>query len=159
MLPVCVCSILILSIIPLLILYFHLNVQSMFAQLWRKSKLCFFFQIVLDSDHLLFGGFNRLDHNAEYFSSVRKFTHKTMSKNTWIYLNFMECKGFHILTALLQDGWYDDRPHSFLIYAPCRTVVVYAPDEELEPVKGWNYLNKASRCKNVITICLRHSDS
>lgn len=61
------------------------------------------YKIVLDSDLLLFGGFNRLDHNAEYFSS---------------------------------DGWYDDRPHSFLIYAPCRTVVVYAPDEELEPVKG-----------------------
>ncbi|XP_034694883.1 1,4-alpha-glucan-branching enzyme 1, chloroplastic/amyloplastic-like isoform X3 [Vitis riparia] len=61
------------------------------------------YKIVLDSDLLLFGGFNRLDHNAEYFSS---------------------------------DGWYDDRPHSFLIYAPCRTVVVYAPDKELEPVKG-----------------------
>ncbi|XP_058107902.1 1,4-alpha-glucan-branching enzyme 2-2, chloroplastic/amyloplastic isoform X1 [Magnolia sinica] len=25
------------------------------------------------------------------------------------------------------EGWYDNRPHSLLIYAPCRTAVVYAP--------------------------------
>lgn len=24
------------------------------------------------------------------------------------------------------EGWYDDRPHSFLVYAPCRTSVVYS---------------------------------
>lgn len=29
------------------------------------------FQIVLDSDDKLFGGFNRIDHTAEYFTSVR----------------------------------------------------------------------------------------
>ncbi|KAG5553363.1 hypothetical protein RHGRI_011290 [Rhododendron griersonianum] len=51
------------------------------------------YKIVLDSDDKLFGGFNRLDHNAEYFTS---------------------------------EGWYDDRPRSFLVYAPCRTAVVYA---------------------------------
>ncbi|KAJ0087820.1 hypothetical protein Patl1_32398 [Pistacia atlantica] len=32
------------------------------------------YKVVLDSDDQLFGGFNRLDHNAEYFSSVRNFT-------------------------------------------------------------------------------------
>ncbi|XP_062117534.1 1,4-alpha-glucan-branching enzyme 2-2, chloroplastic/amyloplastic-like [Humulus lupulus] len=51
------------------------------------------YKIVLDSDDSLFGGFNRLDHNAEYFSA---------------------------------EGWYDDRPRSFLVYTPSRTAVVYA---------------------------------
>ncbi|XP_057513372.1 1,4-alpha-glucan-branching enzyme 2-2, chloroplastic/amyloplastic-like isoform X1 [Actinidia eriantha] len=51
------------------------------------------YKIVLDSDDPLFGGFNRLDHNAEYFTF---------------------------------EGRYDDRPCSFLVYAPCRTAVVYA---------------------------------
>lgn len=51
------------------------------------------FQIVLDSDEKLFGGFDRIDHSAEYFTT---------------------------------DGWFDERPHSFLLYAPCRTAVVYA---------------------------------
>ncbi|GLT89940.1 hypothetical protein SLE2022_078980 [Rubroshorea leprosula] len=60
------------------------------------------YKIVLDSDDPLFGGFNRLDHNAEYFS---------------------------------MEGWYDDRPRSFLIYAPSRTAVVYGlvEDENKEP--------------------------
>lgn len=36
---------------------------------------------------------------------------------------------------ILQDGWYDDRPRSFLVYAPSRTAVVYALADgiELEP--------------------------
>ncbi|PSS02630.1 1,4-alpha-glucan-branching enzyme 1/amyloplastic like [Actinidia chinensis var. chinensis] len=59
------------------------------------------YKIVLDSDDPLFGGCNRLDHNAEYFTC---------------------------------EGWYDDRPHSFLVYAPCRTAVVYTPvDDDSEP--------------------------
>ncbi|KAI8560109.1 hypothetical protein RHMOL_Rhmol04G0230100 [Rhododendron molle] len=58
-----------------------------------KGKMRQMPKIVLDSDDKLFGGFNRLDHNAEYFTS---------------------------------EGWYDDRPRSFLVYAPCRTAVVYA---------------------------------
>ncbi|GMP84623.1 hypothetical protein CsSME_00038080 [Camellia sinensis var. sinensis] len=64
------------------------------------------YKIVLDSDDKLFGGFNRLDHNAEYFTF---------------------------------EGWYDDRPRSFLVYAPSRTAVVYALAEDEpkpEPVKG-----------------------
>uniref|UniRef100_A0A5B6ZJQ5 1,4-alpha-glucan branching enzyme n=1 Tax=Davidia involucrata TaxID=16924 RepID=A0A5B6ZJQ5_DAVIN len=62
------------------------------------------YKIVLDSDDQLFGGFNRLNHNAEYFTS---------------------------------DGWYDDQPRSFLVYAPCRTAVVYAlAEDELKPVDG-----------------------
>ncbi|KAK4481160.1 hypothetical protein RD792_012041 [Penstemon davidsonii] len=48
---------------------------------------------VLDSDDPLFGGFSRINHAAEYFTS---------------------------------EGWHDDRPRSFYIYAPCRTAVVYA---------------------------------
>ncbi|TQE04341.1 hypothetical protein C1H46_010126 [Malus baccata] len=51
------------------------------------------YKIVLDSDEKLFGGFDRIDHSAEYFTT---------------------------------DGWFDERPHSFLLYAPCRTAVVYA---------------------------------
>lgn len=62
------------------------------------------YKIVLDSDESLFGGFNRLNHTAEYFTS---------------------------------EGWYDDRPRSFLVYAPCRTAVVYALVDgvESEPVE------------------------
>lgn len=33
-----------------------------------------FFQIVLDSDDALFGGFDRLNHSAEYFTSVWDFS-------------------------------------------------------------------------------------
>ncbi|KAK8593397.1 hypothetical protein V6N12_045479 [Hibiscus sabdariffa] len=51
------------------------------------------YKIVLDSDDTLFGGFSRLKHDVEYFSS---------------------------------EGWHDDRPRSLLVYAPCRTAVVYA---------------------------------
>ncbi|KAL5060200.1 hypothetical protein RYX36_031804 [Vicia faba] len=57
------------------------------------------YKIVLDSDDTLFGGFNRLNHTAEYFTS---------------------------------EGWYDDRPRSFLVYAPCRTAVVYALVDKVE---------------------------
>ncbi|XP_039057127.1 1,4-alpha-glucan-branching enzyme 1, chloroplastic/amyloplastic-like [Hibiscus syriacus] len=73
------------------------------------------YKIVLDSDDPLFGGFNRLKHDVEYFSS---------------------------------EGWYDDRPRSLLVYAPCRTAVVYAlvedkqkpigelqPEENIKPVE------------------------
>ncbi|XXG64978.1 hypothetical protein AAC387_Pa05g2792 [Persea americana] len=55
------------------------------------------YKIVLDSDDKLFGGFNRLDHTAEYFTT---------------------------------EGSYDNRPRSLLVYAPCRTAVVYAPMDE-----------------------------
>ncbi|KAI5425540.1 1,4-alpha-glucan-branching enzyme 1, chloroplastic/amyloplastic isoform 1 [Lathyrus oleraceus] len=62
------------------------------------------YKIVLDSDDTLFGGFNRLNHTAEYFTS---------------------------------EGWYDDRPRSFLVYAPSRTAVVYALADgvESEPIE------------------------
>lgn len=38
---------------------------------------------------------------------------------------------------ILQEGWYDDRPRSFLVYAPSRTAVVYAlvDKEESEPIE------------------------
>lgn len=63
------------------------------------------YEIVLDSDDKLFGGFNRIDHTAEYFTS---------------------------------EGWYDNRPNSFLVYAPCRTAVVYAlaEDESNQHIQG-----------------------
>ncbi|KAL1545731.1 1,4-alpha-glucan branching enzyme [Salvia divinorum] len=60
------------------------------------------YKVVLDSDHSLFGGFNRISNNAEYFTF---------------------------------EGWHDDRPRSFLVYAPSRTAVVYAlVTDEPEPV-------------------------
>ncbi|XP_021716832.1 1,4-alpha-glucan-branching enzyme 2-2, chloroplastic/amyloplastic-like [Chenopodium quinoa] len=55
------------------------------------------YKIVLDSDDPLFGGFNRIDHNAEHFTF---------------------------------DGSYDNRPCSFLVYAPSRAAVVYALVED-----------------------------
>jgi 1,4-alpha-glucan branching enzyme len=43
---------------------------------------------------------------------------------------------FGFSSMILQEGWYDDRPRSFLVYAPCRTAVVYAlADVESEPVE------------------------
>ncbi|KAK6139989.1 hypothetical protein DH2020_026263 [Rehmannia glutinosa] len=60
------------------------------------------YKVVLDSDDPLFGGFSRINHEAEYFTF---------------------------------EGWHDDRPRSFLIYAPSRTAVVYAlAEDEVEPV-------------------------
>ncbi|XP_041998026.1 1,4-alpha-glucan-branching enzyme 2-2, chloroplastic/amyloplastic-like [Salvia splendens] len=60
------------------------------------------YKVILDSDHSLFGGFNRISHSAEYFTF---------------------------------EGWHDDRPRSFLVYAPSRTAVVYAlVTDEPEPV-------------------------
>ncbi|XP_009143587.1 1,4-alpha-glucan-branching enzyme 2-1, chloroplastic/amyloplastic [Brassica rapa] len=64
------------------------------------------YKIVLDSDDSSFGGFNRLDDSAEFFTS---------------------------------DGKYDDRPCSLMVYAPCRTAVVYAAvdgdeDSSLVPI-------------------------
>ena len=36
--------------------------------------------------------------------------------------------GTHIeIRLLLQEGSYDNRPYSFQVYAPSRTVAVYAP--------------------------------
>ncbi|KAG6514530.1 1,4-alpha-glucan-branching enzyme 1, chloroplastic/amyloplastic-like [Zingiber officinale] len=55
------------------------------------------YKVVLDSDDKLFGGFNRIDHTAEYFS---------------------------------KEGRHDNRPWSFSVYAPSRTVIVYALDED-----------------------------
>uniref|UniRef100_A0A2C9V9I4 1,4-alpha-glucan-branching enzyme 1, chloroplastic/amyloplastic n=1 Tax=Manihot esculenta TaxID=3983 RepID=A0A2C9V9I4_MANES len=39
------------------------------------------------------------------------------------------------------EGWYDNRPRSFMVYTPCRTAVVYAlvedeVENEVEPVAG-----------------------
>ncbi|KAJ4753330.1 hypothetical protein LUZ62_087735 [Rhynchospora pubera] len=55
------------------------------------------YKVVLDSDDPLFGGYSRIDHDAEFFS---------------------------------YDGHYDNRPCSFLVYAPSRTAVVYALCED-----------------------------
>jgi len=35
--------------------------------------------------------------------------------------------------VILQEGWYDDRPRSFLVYAPSRTAAVYAIADDVEP--------------------------
>ncbi|MCO5603864.1 hypothetical protein L7F22_058018 [Adiantum nelumboides] len=55
------------------------------------------YKIVLDSDEKAFGGYERLDSTALFFT---------------------------------QEGWFDERPHSFLVYTPCRTVTVYALVED-----------------------------
>ncbi|CAM0945712.1 unnamed protein product [Alopecurus aequalis] len=52
------------------------------------------YKVVLDSDAGLFGGFGRIYHTAEHFTS---------------------------------DYQHDNRPHSFSVYTPSRTCVVYAP--------------------------------
>lgn len=51
------------------------------------------YKIVLDSDEKKFGGYQRLDSDALFFT---------------------------------EESWYDDRPHSFMVYSPCRTATVYA---------------------------------
>ncbi|KAM0917539.1 hypothetical protein ACQ4PT_009421 [Festuca glaucescens] len=52
------------------------------------------YKVVLDSDAGIFGGFGRIHHTAEHFTS---------------------------------DCQHDNRPHSFSVYTPSRTCVVYAP--------------------------------
>ncbi|XP_071908402.1 1,4-alpha-glucan-branching enzyme 1, chloroplastic/amyloplastic-like [Coffea arabica] len=43
----------------------------------------------------------------------------------------------HNAEFFTSEGWYDNRPRSFLVYAPARTAVVYAPiKDELEPIDG-----------------------
>lgn len=37
--------------------------------------------------------------------------------------------------ALAQEGWYDNRPHSFQVYAPARTCVVYGPADYVDPLQ------------------------
>ncbi|TVU29892.1 hypothetical protein EJB05_21483 [Eragrostis curvula] len=54
------------------------------------------YKVVLDSDAGLFGGFGRIHHDAEHFTT---------------------------------DCHHDNRPHSFSVYTPSRTCVVYAPVE------------------------------
>ncbi|KAL6899842.1 hypothetical protein ACP4OV_006500 [Aristida adscensionis] len=52
------------------------------------------YKVALDSDAGMFGGFGRIHHDAEHFTT---------------------------------DCAHDNRPHSFLVYTPSRTCVVYAP--------------------------------
>lgn len=98
-------------------------------QFYCSNYVCSLFQIVLDSDDPLFGGFNRLDHNAEYFSSVRTHLWTILILLLLIMINFLlflvNYKCFYKLMPV-QEGWHDDRPRSFLVYAPSRTAVVYA---------------------------------
>lgn len=114
------------------------------------------FQVVLDSDDPLFGGFSRISHDAEYFTSVSAFTQ-------WFSTKFRPNKkkdNTNLLsTRYAQDGWYDKRPQSFMIYTPSRTAVVYAlVEDEVVPVEEWSYGNEMS---NTISIrnCTDYSDS
>ncbi|CAI5986580.1 unnamed protein product [Closterium sp. NIES-65] len=59
------------------------------------------YKVVLDSDEGRFGGYNRIDHNAAFYSN---------------------------------EGWHDGRPHSFQVYAPSRTAVVYGPADYEDPL-------------------------
>ena len=44
----------------------------------------------------------------------------------------------HLLPGdCLQEGWYDGRPHSFQVYAPSRTCVVYGPADYEDPLKEY----------------------
>lgn len=46
-------------------------------------------------------------------------------------------RSFQNLSAHVQDGWFDDRPRSFLVYAPSRTAVIYAlVEDEPKQVKS-----------------------
>ena len=39
------------------------------------------------------------------------------------------------IKPVMQEGWYDNRPRSFKVYAPSRAAVVYAlVEDEPEPV-------------------------
>lgn len=116
---------------------------------FKQRAQCFLLQVVLDSDDRLFGGFNRLDHNAEYFTSVRSFIRDEIDSLVYMYTLIYkrvintykspQCMKIcnQVLQQIfpLQEGWYDDRPRSFLVYAPCRTAVVYGlVEDEPQPV-------------------------
>nr|GMD46102.1 starch branching enzyme II [Ipomoea batatas]GME18060.1 starch branching enzyme II [Ipomoea batatas] len=63
------------------------------------------YKVALDSDSPLFGGFGRVQPDAEFFTF---------------------------------EGYHDDRPRSFMVYAPSRTAVVYAlakEEDEAKPVE------------------------
>lgn len=90
---------------------------------------------MLDSDEKLFGGFGRIDHNADFFSYVRKFTwDKSLASHVTCPILFPSVSQ---LNLSLQEGFYDNRPRSFMVYTPSRTVVVYRQvEDDVKPVKG-----------------------
>lgn len=98
---------------------------------WGADSICYLYQVVLDSDAGLFGGFGRIHHEAEHFTTVSFVAHDIafgtqMSTCSWqkMWANFCYNIGHY-----LQDCSHDNRPHSFSVYTPSRTCVVYAPAE------------------------------
>jgi 1,4-alpha-glucan branching enzyme len=106
---------------------------------WMLMGSLFFpCQIVLDSDDGLFGGFSRLDHDAEYFTAVSPGSEYCGSLGSEYCstqsASLILLPPYNILVDndpftdfLLQDWPHDNRPCSFSVYAPSRTAVVYAP--------------------------------
>ncbi|CAL5027661.1 unnamed protein product [Urochloa decumbens] len=85
------------------------------------------YKIVLDSDAGLFGGFSRLDHDAEYFTAVSIRSKYCFSQT----IVACKCKNKNEpFSVAVQDWPHDNRPCSFSVYAPSRTAVVYALAED-----------------------------
>lgn len=91
--------------------------------------MVFGLQIVLDSDDRRFGGFGRIDAGASFFSAVSTLDN--------LVLKFLSTGNTPILVSemlidflIRQEGWFDDRPHSFQVYTPSRTAVVYSLVED-----------------------------
>ena len=68
------------------------------------------YRVVLDSDAFCYGGKGRVGHDVDHFTSPEG-------------------------TPGAPETNFNDRPHSMMVLAPARTVVVYARyfDEEQEP--------------------------
>ncbi|CAI5946644.1 unnamed protein product [Closterium sp. NIES-64] len=64
--------------------------------------------VVLDSDEGRFGGYNRIDHNAAFYSNSSAPPTPAFPRFCW--------------------------PHSFQVYAPSRTAVVYGPADYEDPL-------------------------
>eukprot|EP00798_Chlamydomonas_sp_ICE-L_P009847 gene9847-7734_t len=74
-------------------------------------------QVVLSSDEVVFGGYKNvvLSSDEEVFGGYKNVTKESN------------------VTFTAEDFGHDGRPHSFLVYAPSRTVVIYAPSSTCDP--------------------------
>ena len=102
---------------------------------WVLIGSAIFYQVALDSDAGLFGGFGRIHHAAEHFTTVSFVSHENALQLQHADVNSLlkMWANFSLARHYLQDCSHDNRPHSFSVYTPSRTCVVYAPADTMTP--------------------------
>jgi len=78
---------------------------------WGADSICYLYQVVLDSDAGLFGGFGRIHHEAEHFTTVSFVAHDIafgtqMSTCSWqkMWANFCYNIGHYLQTVHMITG-------------------------------------------------------